>query len=124
MKKHAYLFLILLVLVAGRAGAQSITNTNWKLYVAEANDSFTLHIHTDSSLVTNKTGDTLVRSVCLFSGDTITLKDFGGMYACQNMDGRYKIGFKNEHLVLTLVSDPCDGRVQAINGVEWIKSPN
>lgn len=111
-----------LLLTAGtfQLHAQSIRNADWKTFIGgEINDSITLHIHSDSSFVTNSAGTVFVRSLCKVSGDTLTLNDYDGPYACLNMEGKYKIHQEDSHLSLSVISDPCDGRLHAIDGIKW-----
>jgi hypothetical protein len=124
MKKCIFLIAILfLAATASRLYAQSIRNTDWKTFIGDPlNDSFTLHIIKDSSFVTNSMGNIMVRSVCIIPGDTLTLKDYDGEYACTSIDGRYKIRLEEGQLILALIDDPCDRRVKSIDGVKWRKS--
>ena len=113
---------LLLTAAACQLHAQSIRNADWKTFIGgDVNDTITLHIHSDSSFVTNSKGDVWVRSVFKLSGDTLTLSDYDGPYACANMDGKYKIHLEENRLSLSLISDPCDGRSHAIDGIKWAK---
>jgi hypothetical protein len=126
MMKHLFLTLTVFLLVAGlsRTNAQSLINTNWKTYIGgEVNDTLVLHIKTDSSFVTNSMGTVVVRSVCKISGDTLSLTDYDGEYACPSVTGRYKVAQPGEMLVFTLVDDPCDGRANALPNTKWKKAP-
>ncbi len=106
-----------------RLDAQSIANTNWKGYFANPlKDTITWNIKTDSSFVTNSSGEVVVRSKITLTKDTLTISDVDGVYACQAMDGIYKSAISNNNLVLTLVADPCEGR-SAVVSVKWIKVP-
>lgn len=129
MKKIALLTFVLLIgLLSGQVQAQSqassLKNTNWKLYVPDLNDSITLHIQVDSSFASTGTGDVVVRSVCHLSGDTLSLVDYDGQYACPNATGKYKVDLSADAnaLTLTLIDDPCDGRVNAINKMKWTRA--
>jgi hypothetical protein len=129
MKKTLLLTAILIGgLLSIRSYAQSqtpsLTNTNWKLFIPDLNDSITLHIKTDSSFVTNGTGEAVVRSVCKISADTLCFTDYDGQYACPNATGKYKITLNDDAsaLTLTLIEDPCDGRANAINKIKWTKA--
>lgn len=102
----------------------SLQNSNWKLFIPDLNDTITLHIKTDSSYVTTTTGDAVVRSVCKVSADTLSFTDYDGQYACPNQTGRYLINLSDDTntLTLTLIDDPCDGRVNAINKIKWVRA--
>lgn len=104
--------------------AQSINNKNWKAFFAEPfNDTLILHIKSDSSFVTLRTGEVLVQSKCTISGDTLALTDYStGEYSCPDVTGKYKINTSGDSFTLTLIEDPCDGRAQALNGIKWIKA--
>jgi len=105
--------------------AQSITNKNWKTYIAEPfNDTLTLHILSDSSFVSLSNGEVLVRSVCKITADIVTLTDYStGQYSCPDVTGKYKINLNGDSFTLTLIEDACEGRAQTINGLQWIKAP-
>jgi hypothetical protein len=127
MMKHLFLSLILLATTAvlSRANAQSLVNTNWKAYIGDpVNDTLVLHIRTDSSFVTDHTGATVVRSVWRVSGDTLTLDDFDGAYACPNTPGKYKLAQTGGQLVFTLIDDLCDGRAGNLPAAKWMKAPD
>jgi hypothetical protein len=121
MKKMILPVLVVLMAGAFRGNAQSLHNTAWKMYVSSLNDTLTLHIGNDSSYVTTGTGDVVVRSTCRISKDTVTLQDFDGQYICPNQPGVYTFIIKDEKLVLKLVSDDCEGRNAAINGIAWAR---
>jgi hypothetical protein len=89
----------------------------------EVNDTITLHIFSDSCMATNSAGSVMVRSLLTLSGDTITLNDYEGPYACIGMDGVYLIKMDNSHLILSMIKDLCSGRAQNIDGAKWIKAP-
>ena len=103
--------------------AQSIDNRNWKASFSDPiNDTLTFHIHSDSSFVTNSKGEVMLRTNCIFNGDTLTLSDYGtGEHDCPDK-GKYKINLKDDSFTLSVISDPCDGRNQAINGIKWTES--
>lgn len=90
MKKTMLLVFFLLFGLAGpQLHAQSLKNTNWKAYFGDPlYDTLTLHIRTDSSFVTDKSGNAVVRSVCKVSADTLSLTDYDGQYACPNATGK------------------------------------
>lgn len=118
------LFLSIALSLAGAIGvhAQSIKGTNWKLYIDELHDTLTLHIKEDSSVVTDGSGEVVVRSFCKISKDTITLKDIDGKYVCPDQAGVYTFAFVADTLTMTLVNDPCDNRSNSINGARWVRS--
>jgi hypothetical protein len=124
MKKFIFLIaFVFLTTTTIQLNAQSLHNTDWKTLLGDPiNDTITLHIRMDSSFVTTGAGDTVVRSLCIISGDTVTLKDYEGKYACPNTDGKYKFSLSGTMLIFTLINDPCDGRVQSINGAKWTKA--
>ena len=125
MRKSISLAIIVLVaLVAGafQGNAQSLHNTDWKAYITALSDTITLHIGTDTSWVTVTSGDVVVRSLFHVSGDTLSMQDFDGQYACQNGAGTYQYTIKEDKLVMKMVTDPCDGRVGSINGIVWDKA--
>lgn len=114
-------FFILTVLMT-KSEAQSLSNTNWKIYIGEPlNDSIVLHIKQDSSFVTMSNGDVVVRSLFKVSGDTLTLDDYDGQYACPSMAGKYKFSRAADVLSFTLVDDPCGGRAQSLANAKWRK---
>jgi hypothetical protein len=121
MKKTVLQFFCILLLGAGSTRAQSIVNTSWKLFIGgEVNDTLILHIKTDSSYVTNSTGDVVVRSTCKLSADTLFLNDFEGNYSCPGQ-GTYKYLVAGDNLTLDLINDQCQGRADNINGVKWTR---
>jgi hypothetical protein len=114
---------LLLTAVVMQVNAQSIRNTDWKTFIGDPiNDTLTLHIQKDSSFVSTSAGNVVVRSVCTISGDTLTLKDYEGEYICPDSEGKYKFRMDEGYLILTLISDPCDGRVRSVDGVKWKKA--
>jgi hypothetical protein len=123
--KHLFLVLTVFVMTAAlsQVRAQSLINTNWKAYLADqVNDTLTLHIRADSSFVTNSMGATVVRSVCKISGDTISLTDVDGEYACPVVTGKYKITIMGDVLGFAMIDDPCEGRAGALPGTKWKKA--
>jgi hypothetical protein len=129
MKKALLLTAVLIAtLVSARSFAQSqppsLKNSNWKIFIPDINDTLTLHIKTDTSYVTNGTGDAVVRSVCKVWADTLSFTDYDGQYACPNATGKYKINLADDASTLTLIliEDPCDGRANAINKLKWMRA--
>ena len=124
MKFIAFLGLFLTGMTIGaRAQSPSLKNTSWRLFVDQLHDSVTIHIRSDSSFVTVSDGSVVVKSVCKVSGDTLTLNDFDGQYACLDMRGSYKFGVADDVLSLTLIDDPCEGRVGTLQNSKWRKVP-
>lgn len=127
MMKHLLFALgfFLATALLSRADAQSLVNTNWKAYIGDpVNDTLVLHIKADSSFVTDRSGAAVVRSVCKIKGDTLSLDDFDGQYACPSMVGKYKVAQTGDQLVFTLIEDPCDGRAGALPATKWMKAPD
>ena len=56
-----------------------------------------------------------VKGTYKISGDNIEFTDVEGDFACPDAVGKYTWKVEAEKLVLTLVSDPCDGRAQALS---------
>lgn len=122
--KHPLLMLFLAIASLSQVKAQSLTNTNWKAYVGDPlYDTLTFHIKTDSSFVTGSNGSVAVRSLCKVSGDTLSLSDYDGQYACPSMTGRYTYAVTGDMLNFTLLDDPCEGRAGAITTAKWKKAP-
>ena len=121
MRKISYLFVVMLLAGAAGVHAQSLKGTSWKLYVDELHDTLTFHVGADTTYTTDGSGDVVVRSLCKINRDTITLKDFEGRYACPGGEGVYTYVFLADGLTLNMVSDPCDNRSNAINGVKWMR---
>ena len=108
-------------LVASHVCAQSINNRNWKAFFADPiNDTLTLHVHSDSSFVTDSKGEVMLRTNCILKADTLTLSDYGeGEHTCPDAKGKYKISLNGKSFTLSLIDDPCEGRAHALNGVKW-----
>jgi len=124
MKKTILLAGVFCILVASHVCAQSINNRNWKAYFADPiNDTLTLHIHSDSSFVTNSKDEVFLRTNCIINRDTLTLSDYGeGEHSCPDAKGKYKISLNGNSFTLSLIDDACDGRAQALNGVKWTEA--
>jgi hypothetical protein len=116
------LFLFLLLACAAGANAQSLKGTSWKTYIDELHDTLTFHIGTDTSYTTDGSGETVVRALCKITKDTITMRDIEGRYACPDGTGVYTYVFLADGLTLNLITDPCDNRKNAINGLKWIRA--
>ena len=123
MKLIAFLGFILTVMSTA-VQAQSFKNTSWRTFIGEPlHDSITIHIRTDSSFVTTSDGSVVVKSVCKISEDSLTISDYDGQYACQDMTGRYKVSLKDDIMTLVLVDDACEGRANNLNNSKWRKVP-
>lgn len=110
-----------LVTLASHVSAQSINNRNWQHSFSDPiNDTLTLHVHSDSSYVTNGKGEVILRTNCMLTGDTLTLSDYGeGEHTCPDAKGKYKINLDGKSFTLSLIDDPCDGRARALDGTKW-----
>jgi hypothetical protein len=123
MHKFIALFLIVfLVAGAGRLAAQartaSLKGTAWKFYIESLHDSLTMQIGNDSCNTVSSAGEMLVRSLCKQSNDTLRILDFDGQYFCPDGEGVYKISIDGDTMGFSLVSDPCTGRSEALNGIK------
>jgi hypothetical protein len=81
-------------------------------------DSLTMQIGNDSCHTVSSTGEMLVRSICKQSNDTLRILDFDGQYFCPDGEGVYKIAIDGDTMSFSLVSDPCSGRSEALNGMK------
>jgi hypothetical protein len=104
--------------------SQSIDNKNWKAHLpVPINDTVTLHLNSDSSFITNSEGQVVIRMSCMVNGNTLTMvNEDPGEHGCPDQKGIYTINFKGNTFVLTVVSDACEGRAQALAGVLWSES--
>ena len=122
MKKSIFFLAFLFSSASLRLHAQSIQNTSWKTFFADPiSDSITIHFGADASFITGSKGDTLVRSDTRISGDTLTFNDYGGIYGCLGLTGKYKIHMTQATLNLELIYDPCEGRSQSSAVTTWRK---
>jgi hypothetical protein len=126
-KLVALFFFVFLVAGAGRLQAQSmkvqsLKGTNWKFYVEALHDTLTMHIMGDSSYTTSTAGEMIVRGSCKLSNDTLRLRDTGGEYFCPDGEGVYRISIDGDYMSFFLVTDPCNGRGEALNGNKFRKS--
>lgn len=112
--------LIVFTSLAAKVHSQSINNKNWKAYIADPiNDTITLHIHSDSSFVTNANGEIFLKTNCVIQGDTLTFSDYNtSEHACPD-PGKYKINLNNGELKFSVIEDACDGRAKALDGLVW-----
>ena len=82
MKKMFLIAGLFCLALTSHLHAQSINNRNWKAYIADPiNDTLVLHIHSDSSFVTNSKGEVMIKTNCIIAGDTLTLSDYGVLRA-------------------------------------------
>ena len=116
------LFLIFLFACTAGVKAQSLKGTTWKVYIDELHDTLTWHIGADTCYTTDGSGETVVRALCKISKDTVTMRDIDGKYACPDGTGVYTYVFLADGLTLNMVTDPCDNRSNAINGLKWIRA--
>jgi hypothetical protein len=112
----------LLFITLSNVQAQSLQKTRWKsFFAAPINDTATLTINRDTSIISSSKGIELVRSNFRVSHDTVSISDIGGPIACLDEPALYKISNSGTVLKLTIISDPCDGRANSLSGREWIK---
>jgi hypothetical protein len=116
-----FIGIVFLVPTLSHLHAQSIDNKNWKAYLdAPINDTVTFHIHSDSSFVTKSNGEVVIRVQCMIAGGTLTIvNQEAEEHGCPDQKGKYKIGLKDDSLILTLIDDACEGRARALHGVKW-----
>jgi hypothetical protein len=126
-KSVALFFLVFLMAGAGSLQAQSMQApslkwTAWKFYVEALHDTLTMHISGDSSYTTSSVGEVVVKGVSKLSNDTLRIKDTGGEYFCPDGEGVYRIAVDGDYLSFFLVTDPCNGRSEALSGMKMRKS--
>ena len=112
--------IVLSASIAATVNGQSINNRNWKAFIADPiNDTVTLHIHSDSSFVSNGKGEIFLTTKCTIQGDTLTFSDYGNTgHECPD-PGKYKIVMNGNTFTFTLIEDACDGRAHALEGLVW-----
>jgi hypothetical protein len=126
-KLVALFFFVFLMAGAGRLQAQSmkvpsLKGTAWKFYVEALHDTLTMHIGGDSSYTTSSVGEVVVKGTSKLSNDTLRIKDTGGEYFCPDGEGVYRIAVDGDYLSFFLVTDPCNGRSEALNGMKMRKA--
>ena len=123
-KLFALVVLFCLTSMVSQLDAQSINNRNWiASFGNPINDSLILHVQSDSTYVTNSSGDVIIHTSFTISGDTLSILDKGtGEHECPDMVGKYKINLDGNSFMLTVIDDPCEGRGQALNGVKWTET--
>jgi hypothetical protein len=108
MKKMILLAVVFcLASIASKVCAQSINNRDWKAYFADPiNDTLMLHVHSDSSFVTNSKGEVILRTNCILTKDTLTLADYSeGEHSCPDAKGKYKVALSGKTFTLSLIDD-------------------
>ncbi|HVU95168.1 MAG TPA: hypothetical protein VHE34_08095 [Puia sp.] len=123
MRLFAIAILILFLSVgANHLQAQSLANTAWKFYVEPLHDTLTMHIGADTSFSTSSSGEMIVRSLWKQVKDTVKINDLDGMYPCTAGEGVYRVSIEGEYLNFIMVTDPCNQRADALNGVKFKKA--
>ena len=105
-----------------RLPAQSLANTAWKFYVEPLHDTLTMHIGADTSFSTSSSGEMIVRSLWKQVKDTVKINDLDGMYPCTAGEGIYRVSIEGDYLTFVMVTDPCNQRADAINGVKFLRT--
>lgn len=102
--------------------AQTLQHSIWKSFFdAPINDTATLSIGIDSLTISNSHGMALDVAAIKISNDTLEINDVSGPIKCSSDDkGVYSYTITNGKLVLTIISDNCDGRANAISGRQWM----
>lgn len=122
MKKIICLAGCLIFIGFTQSHAQSLQKTQWKsLFAAPINDTGIFSFGKDTSNITNSKGAEIVRSVFHVSHDTVTIKDVSGEIACGDETGVYTFTITQTTLKLMVVTDPCDGRANALSGRVWTR---
>ena len=123
MQKTTVLILTIFLFVgANRCSAQSLQHTAWKFYVEDLHDTLTMHIGVDTSFTTGSTGDLIVRSRFAVVKDTLKINDIDGQYPCMAGEGVYRYSVDGDFLNFFLVTDPCDGRSNALRDIKMKKT--
>jgi len=105
-----------------RLQAQSLANTAWKFYVEPLHDTLTMHIVADTSFSTSSSGEMIVRSLWKQVKDTVKINDLDGMYPCTAGEGVYRVNIEGDYLSFFMVTDPCNQRADALNGVKFLRT--
>jgi hypothetical protein len=123
MKKTSWLSAFLLCIGLAPTQAQSLQKTKWKsLFAAPINDTATFTFKRDTANITNSKGMEFVYCIFHVSHDTLTIKDIGGQIACTDEVGLYTFAITGKVLKLMVITDPCDGRANSLNGREWVRT--
>lgn len=122
MLKIMFISLCFITALQNTTKAQTLQHTVWKSFFdAPINDTATLSIGTDSLKISNSHGMALDVAAIKISGDTLKIIDVSGPIKCSSDDkGAYSYAITNGKLVLTIISDNCDGRANAIGGRQWM----
>jgi hypothetical protein len=126
-KLAAIFFFVFVIAGASRLQAQSTTlslkGTAWKFYVDALHDTLTMHIGTgDTSFTTSSAGEVVIRYLCKLQKDTLRILDVGGEYYCPDGEGVYRISIEGDYMSFFLISDPCNNRADALNGIKVRKT--
>jgi len=125
MKKFLALTLsICIVSILSQINAQSIDRKTWKAYLGSPiNDTVSLHLNSDSSFMTNSSGQIVIRVSCTITGDILTIVNKeADEHGCPDQKGTYTINLKDNGFKLSVVNDSCEGRAQALAGVMWTEA--
>ena len=114
--------LCLIIIAHSVANAQTIQHTVWKsFFAAPIGDTATLSVGNDTLTISSSKGMALDVASIHVMNDTIEINDVSGPIKCSPNDkGVYRFTLANGKLVLNIISDPCDGRANAISGREWM----
>lgn len=117
-----FISLCCIIALQNTTKAQALQHTVWKSFFdAPINDTATLSIGSDSLTISSSHGMALVVAFIHISNDTIETNDVSGPIKCLPDDkGVYSYAITNGKLVLTIISDNCDGRANAISGRQWV----
>jgi hypothetical protein len=124
-KLAAIFFFVFVMAGTSRLQAQSTLNlkgTAWKFYVEGLHDTLTMHFTADTSYTTTSAGEVVVRSVSRLQNDTLRIRDVGGEYYCPDGEGVYRISIEGDYMNFSLISDPCNNRSDALNGMKLRKT--
>lgn len=122
MLKVIIIYICFTIAIQNTTKAQTIQHTVWKsFFAAPINDTATLSIGTDSLTLSSSHGMALNVAAIKISKDTIEINDVSGPMKCSSDDkGVYNYTITNGTLVLTIISDNCDGRANTISGRQWM----
>lgn len=101
---------------------QSLKGTTWKFYVDALHDTLTLHIGADTNYTTTSAGEVVVRTVSKMQNDTLRFRDIDGEYYCPDGEGVYRVSIEGDYMTYFLISDPCNNRSEALNGLKFRKT--
>ena len=125
-KPATILFFLFIMAGTSRLQAQaqsSLKGTAWKFYVEALHDSLTLHIGVaDTNYTTTSAGEVVVLSVSKMQNDTLRFRDIDGEYYCPDGEGVYRVSIEGDYMTYFLISDPCNNRSEALNGLKFRKT--